>query len=145
MEHRTRLNVDAEPARVIPVLADLSTYPGWNDLVASAVDETTPAGSEPAWSVTLRARLGPVARSKQLRMVRVQRSEYSVRFERSELDDRDHASWVMEAAVSPDVRCSTVDLVLSYDGGLWTTHLDGLLSAAIERASARLPVYLDER
>ena len=56
---------------VIRVLADLSTYPSWNDLVGSV--ETTEAASDdpgPAWRTTLTAKVGPFARSKQLRFVR---------------------------------------------------------------------------
>ena len=78
-------------------------------------------------------------------MVRVRDDEASVRFERRELDDRDHAAWVMEAGIAAGDPGSTVELALRYDGGLWTSPLDGVLRAVIERASARLPAYLGER
>ncbi len=146
MEHRTRLQVDAEPDLVLSVLADLSTYPEWNDVVATAVAETMSAAGDPAWSITLRARVGPLARSKQLRMVRTHDRDGSIRFERRELDDRQHAPWTMEAAVAPaGAGSTTIDLVLRYDGGLWSTPLDAVLGAAIERSHARLPDYLTRR
>ena len=59
-------------------LADLSTYPEWLALVT----EAEPQGDH-TWLVTLRARLGPLARSKRLRMVRTQLLDDSVRFERA--------------------------------------------------------------
>jgi hypothetical protein len=147
VEHRTRLHLEAGPAKVGPVLADLSTYPEWNDLVATAVpDDLADQDTGPVWSITLRARVGPFARSKQLRMVRVHLDDESVRFERRERDGRTHASWVMEAEVTPAGSVgTTVELILRYDGGLWTSALDGILRAAIERAATRLPSYLDQR
>ena len=73
-------------------LADLGTYPAWLGLVTAA----EPDGDN-TWVVTLRARLGPLARSKRLRMVRTERSADSVRFERREVDGRDHSEWVLSA------------------------------------------------
>lgn len=147
MEHRIEVGVDARPDSVTEALADLTTYPEWNDLVAAA--EPVPTVDDdpgPAFSMTLRGRIGPFARSKQLRMVRLPPEQGRVRFERRELDGRDHAAWAMEASVNPvPAGGSTVELILRYDGGLWSPALEALLSASIDRATVRLPDFLNRR
>ncbi len=158
MKHSSELLVDATAAAVVEVLADLSTYPSWNDLVSAAepVSETSDDAG-PAWRTTLTAKVGPFARSKQLRFVRdtLETSEddvTTVRFVRRELDGRTHASWTMECTVTPDAdarsstaQSSVVVLTLSYDGGLWIPALGGVLDGAIERATRRLPTYVQEQ
>ncbi len=50
---------------------DLGRYPRWLDIVPRAVPVEPHADDVgPAWSVDLRGRLGPFARSKRLRMAR---------------------------------------------------------------------------
>lgn len=148
--------MDADVAVVVEVLADLSTYPSWNDLVSNAESiEQIDGDVGPVWRTTLRAQVGPFSRSKQLRFVRDHIIETNgathIRFVRRELDERDHAEWTMEAEVQP-VDASTdsgpqsrVLLTLAYGGGLWIPALSGVLSGAIERATTKLPAYLDAR
>lgn len=137
---------------VIRVLADLSTYPSWNDLVGSV--ETTEAASDdpgPAWRTTLTAKVGPFARSKQLRFVRdtldTDGDPTTINFVRREMDGRKHASWTMRCTIQPSDRAerSAVVLTLAYDGGLWVPALGGVLDGAIERATRRLPTYVKEQ
>ena len=146
MEHRIEVAVDRDPDAVLAALADLTTYPEWNDLVIAAEPAPAAAGDPgPAFSMTLRGRIGPLARSKQLRMVRPPTPPGRVRFERRELDGRDHATWAMHASVHDGAGGgSTVELVLRYDGGLWSTPLEAVLAASIDRATERLPAFLDQ-
>lgn len=149
MKQRANLHVGSPAELVGEVLADLGTYPHWNDLVQEAT-ATEPTGELPAWITTLRAQVGPLSRSKQLRFVRVVdeagtngEGVRNIRFERAELDGREHAAWVMETHVRPDGADScTVDLELSYSGGLWMPALGNTLGGAIERATTRLPDYV---
>lgn len=146
MQHKVDLLVDAPANDVGAALADLSTYPHWNDLVHAA----EPDSETGSWSTTLRAQVGPLARSKQLRFIRVRDSKEpgmrAVRFEREELDGRDHAHWVMEASVvEVDDASSRVTLMLSYSGGLWMPALGSVLTGAIERATKKLPEYVNSR
>ena len=102
------------------------------------------------WSTTLRAQVGPFARSKQLRLVRTLDQHTSdggrrIRFERREHDQRNHAEWVMDAEVVPLEGRSAVTLRLAYSGGLYTSVLDPILGAAIDRATRRLPEYVEQR
>ena len=71
------------PATLVwEVVSDLGTYPDWLDIVGKAV----PAG-DAAWTVDLRGKVGPFARSKRLRMVRtLAQAPNRVLFEREELD-----------------------------------------------------------
>ena len=147
MKQTANLQVGASASMVSDVLADLGTYPHWNDLVQEATP-TEPSDERPAWITTLRAQVGPLARSKQLRFVRtVDKTDADmrqIRFERMELDGREHAAWVMETSVrasGPD-SCE-VSLELSYSGGLWMPALGNVLGGAIERSTSRLPAYVD--
>ncbi|MEO6652211.1 MAG: SRPBCC family protein [Ilumatobacteraceae bacterium] len=119
--------VDAAPADVFPLVESLDRYPLWMRLVhdVEAVNGRDPAGSsigDPAWSVELRARVGPFARSKRLRMVRtVHVPDVAVAFERAEIDGRDHARWALRVDLTSVGHESTsVQVHLSYDGRLWT-------------------------
>lgn len=124
------------------VVRDLGTYPDWLDVVDSA----EPAADDPnAWLVTLKARVGPFARSKRLRMVRIESEDSSVRFVRRELDGKEHSSWNLAATVlDPETEsaASAVELVLEYDGAMWSGLLDGVLEAAAKRATAKLQDYV---
>jgi len=128
-------------------MSDLATYPDWLDLVTE-VEPATGDGSQPAWHVTLKARVGPFARSKRLRIVRSAErfdgatNAGTVRFERAENDGRDHAPWIMDVAVSAAANGSEVRVDLSYGGGLWTNVLDPVLGSAIDRALTQLPAYV---
>jgi len=131
-------SVDASPEAIVRTLGDLATYPAWLDLVTAA----QPDGDE-AWLVTLRARLGPLARSKRLRMVRTHIDESSVRFERAETDGRDHAPWVLTASMKPGSNGHTdVEVHLHYGGALWSAPLEIVLSTFEGSAADRLAAYL---
>jgi hypothetical protein len=134
------LEAEVEPARLFEVLSDLGTYPSWLDIVSRA----EPAGADPgdpgpAWSVDLRGQLGPLRRSKRIRMVRSLRDEPSiVTFERRELDGREHSDWILEAQLSDTVASTRLDMRLHYGGSLWVPLLDRLLADEIERSRGRL-------
>ena len=81
-----------------------------------------PAGAAPEWQIELRARLGPLARSKRLRMQRTVHDEaaHVVVFERHEVDGRRHSPWVLRAAVTPTADGCALQMHLHYGGALWT-------------------------
>jgi hypothetical protein len=148
-----RVETDSNVKQLFEVVSDLSSYPGWIDVVhkvESAGDgpgETT-SDDDPTWWVTLRAQLGPLARSKRLRMRRtvLVRPEPPgltghVRFERTETDGRDHAQWTMEVKVGAAESSgspSWADCRLYYGGSLWNGLLDGQLDSVADRATRRL-------
>ncbi len=126
------VDLPVTPERVWPHISDLGAYPAWMRLVHRAeevVGDSTHV--EPRWDVELRARVGPFARSKRLRMVRsVYEPIRAVRFERAEFDGRDHAQWVLTATLQPSGDgASTLTMDLLYTGGLWT---GGLLDRVLE-------------
>jgi len=95
------------------------------------------------WDVELRAQVGPLARSKRLRMVRtVHQAARSVEFERSEVDGRAHAPWVLRADLEPSTDVAGEILLtmrLSYGGGLWTgALLQRVLDDEVRRGSEAL-------
>lgn len=101
---------------------ELTDYPTWMPLAHRVSPLEPEPDGRPAWEVELRARLGPFARSKRLRMVRTvhDAAEGRVRYERVERDGRQHSPWVLDAVVVPDGRGSRLDMRLHYGGALWT-------------------------
>lgn len=108
------------PAAVFAHVAMLDDYPNWMRLVHK-VRPLEPDDGRPAWWVELRARVGPFARSKQLRMVRVAvETDRSVRFERVQPDERDHANWILDVELTGGDGATVVTMNLEYTGELWT-------------------------
>jgi hypothetical protein len=131
------LTAPCPPAQLFELVADLGTYPRWLEIVPRA--ETLGEGDEQAWLVDLRGRLGPLARSKRLRMVRTRCDEgSSVVFERRELDGRSHSPWVLDASVAGTGEGSTLTMRLHYGGKLWGPLMERMLSEEIERSRPRL-------
>lgn len=125
---------------LFPWVDDLGRYPEWLDIVPRAVPAAShPDDVGPAWSVDLRGRLGPFARSKRLRMVRTTHdAPHHARFERVEHDGRQHSPWVLDAAVDGTASGSRLTMRLHYGGRLWVATLDRLLTDEIERSRPRL-------
>ncbi len=120
--------------RLFACVEDLACYRSWLDLVQRA----DPIG-EGVWSVVLSARLGPLRRSKQLRMVRcAYEAGHLVRFERHELDGRAHAGWVLEVEVLAADSGSELVMTMSYDGQWWGPLIERLLTEQIAAARPRL-------
>lgn len=130
-------------------VSDLTTYPAWLAIVERAVPHPPGTGMDlgvradgdgsDAWLVDLRGRLGPMARSKRLRMVRTAFDPpRHVRFERIELDGRNHAPWVLEATVTADGDGARLQVHLHYGGTFGGALLGRMLADEVERARPRL-------
>ena len=145
MCHDRRVDVTADlvapcpPDELFAWVDDLGRYPQWLEIVprAGAV-EPHPDDPGPAWSVDLRGRLGPFARSKRLRMARTVHEPGSVRFERVEHDGRQHAPWVLTADVSADGDGSRLRMRMHYGGSLVGPLIERLLTEEINRSKPRL-------
>jgi len=142
---RAELETGAGAPGLFEVVADLSTYPAWLDIVGRV--EPTAAGpdeSGPAWLVDLVGRVGPLRRSKRLRMVRTEHTPPGsatagrIRFERHDLDGRTHSDWVLNATVTAQDVGSRLEVHLHYGGSLWVPLLDRLLSDEIRSSRERL-------
>lgn len=143
MDVTATLEASCEPEALYTWVETLDRYPSWLDIVASARTAEADAGDAgPAWIVDLRGRLGPFARSKRLRMVRVtHEAPQRVRFERRETDGRAHSPWVLEAEVRADADGggeSRLVMHLHYGGGLFGPVLERLLREEIEHSRPRL-------
>lgn len=138
MDVHASLVAPCGPDELFALVDDLGRYPSWNDLVSRC----EPLGGEPpAWSIDLRARVGPLARSKRLRMVRTLHDPagHRVAFERHELDGRRHSPWVLEASVERTADGSALAMRLHYGGALWTGGvLERVLSDQITSGRQRL-------
>lgn len=144
MDVTATLEAPVAPAALFAWVDDLSQYPHWLDIVPrAAAAEPHPHDVGPAWSVDLRGRFGPFARSKRLRMVRTACEPHRhARFERAEHDGRDHSPWVLDAEVDGTDDLSRLTMRLHYGGRLWMPALDRLLADEIERSRPRLLALL---
>ncbi len=121
--------------RVRPHVDDLGRYNAWMPLVHSVerVDTET-------WNVELRAKVGPFARSKRLRMTRSVNEPTRIVFERKEIDGKSHAPWVLAVTLQADGAHTVVAVSLDYRGTLWTGGLlDKVLRDHVAVAKERLP------
>lgn len=146
MDLTATLDAPCAPHDLFAWVGTLDTYDRWLEIVPRT-DPAEPATGDagPAWHVTLRGRLGPLARSKRLRMVRtVHDPPTAVTFERRELDGRDHAAWILRGEVSGGGGDSTLTMHLHYGGSLWVPLLDRLLTSEIESSRDRLRALVAE-
>jgi hypothetical protein len=65
-----------------------------------------------------------------------------VRFERAELDGREHSPWVLTAEVAPTVAGSRLTVRMHYGGGLFGPVLERILGDEIEQSKPRLLALL---
>jgi len=118
------VDVPVSAEKLFNFISDLANYESWLQMVHSAK-----LLEDKSWSVELRARLGPFARSKRLRMVRSNFDSPSfVVFERVEIDGRKHSQWVLSATVSNTATGACLTTNLHYSGSLFT---GGLLERAL--------------
>ncbi len=132
------LDAPCPPELLFAWVEDLTTYPSWLDIVPRAAPADAVEGDDalPAWTVELRGRLGPLARSKRLRMVRTRHeAPHQVTFKRREVDGRSHSPWVLRAEVEPTVDGSRLTMHLHYGGGMWGSVLERLLGDEIGQAA----------
>jgi hypothetical protein len=132
------MSAPCPPEELFTWVDDLGRYPSWLDFIERAEPEPA-SGGQAAWTVDLRGRLGPLARSKRLRMVRTDlQAPTCAMFERREVDGRRHSYWRLRAEVSPGPGGSVLLMNLRYDGSLWGPVVEHLLAEEIERGRERL-------
>ena len=130
---------DTTASELFTHVATLDRYPPWMRLI-HRVEVIEPDDGRPAWRVELRARVGPFARSKSLRMVRtVYEPDRAARFERIQDDNRDHAEWIMLATVDDVEGGARLVTDLTYTGKLWGSGiLQRILDDEIRRGKDEL-------
>jgi len=142
---RVTFETPATTERLAAVVQDLDTYPRWLGIVTRVEALATPSGAPPASMVDLTGRVGPLARSKRLRMVRTAHEDgRHSKFERAEDDGRQHSPWVLEVRVEPSGDASTLHMDLHYGGGLFGPVLERVLRDEIDKAKPRLLALLAE-
>jgi len=144
MDVHAALEAPCDADVLFGLVDDLAKYPHWVDLVHRAdplSDGEWDVVSDAVWLVELRARIGPLARSKRLRMKRTEHDVGArhVVFSRSEADSRRHSAWVLTADVAPATEGSALTMHLHYGGGLWGGGLlERALADQITNGRARL-------
>ncbi len=138
MDRVATMEASCPPEVLFAWVEDLARYPSWLRVV-TRVEADGGQSERPAWYVDLRGRLGPLARSKRLRMARTDwEAGRRVAFERDELDGRAHSAWVLRVEVDAAPGGSSLVMHLHYGGRLWAPVLDRLLGDEITRAQANL-------
>ncbi len=146
----TAASVDA----VHEYVDDLAVYPEWMSLVHSATRVVD--APEPTWNVELRASVGPLARSKRLRLVRTVHEQGRIVFERRETDGRTHAMWRLTitvgggsdqatSRVDNDAGATTLTMQLHYDGRFFVGVVESILQQNIDAGRKRLSELLARR
>ncbi|MEO9224265.1 MAG: SRPBCC family protein [Acidimicrobiales bacterium] len=140
MDLTADLVTDAAASTLFAWIDDLANYPQWLDIVTKAVQaDAAPGDPGPAWTVDLRGRLGPLARTKRLRMVRsVHETDAAVTFDRRELDGRHHSPWVLRATIEEAGTQRALHMALHYGGGLFGSVIERVLREEIRRSRDRL-------
>ena len=141
MEIRRTSVLPASPSTVFALVDDLARYPAWMDLIHEVSVSGSTADGAPAWDVELRAKVGPLARSKRLRMVRTAHEPpRRVVFERVEVDGRQHSPWVLQSVLEPTGDGAVeLAMTLSYGGSLWSgVVLERVLDDHVERGAEAL-------
>lgn len=145
MDLEASLTTTASTAAVLAYVAELDRYPKWMPLVHAA--ERVEGTDSPTWNVELRAKVGPFARSKRLRMERTYfdrdiengASTYRIVFERRENDSRQHATWRLEAHVIESGAAGTnLIMRLHYDGRFFAGIVESILQQNIDDGRRRL-------
>ena len=138
MKTSVRVALPASSERVFDYLCDLISYAELIPLVHSVVGSMSEG--ERVWDVELRAKVGPFARSKKLRMKRTVCDPHSnIVFVRDENDTREHAEWTLAVDVSPRNNGCAVEIKLAYGGRLWTAGvMERVLHDNIEEGTRRL-------
>jgi len=141
---RVESSVDVPVAAnvVAPFVESLDRYPQWMALAHSVV-----ADSDDAWVVELRAKVGPFARSKRIRMRRV-RNDHArgYTFVRDETDGRQHSPWTLTVDLTSIDVGTRVSVVMDYEGSLWVGGvLDKVLASQIEAGRTGLLAAVTQR
>lgn len=144
MERTETVDTPVAPEALFAVVEDLDRYPEWLDIVVGVTPAApVPADAGPAWDVELRGRVGPLARSKRLRMVRtVHETPTRAVFERRESGERSRSPWTLTARVDPTDGGSRLTMTLHYGGALWGPVLDRLLADEVTTARPKLLALL---
>jgi hypothetical protein len=133
MKVTATLDAPCSAATMFSWVEDLARYPEWLTILTEVESDGD------GWRVELRGKLGPLARSKRLRMERtVHRPNELVVFERRETDGRNHAAWTLHSAVTEMGTGSNLVMNLGYEGRLWGAVIEALLKDEIDQARARL-------
>src|SRR5262249_241881 len=148
MDVTSELEAPCSAEQLFDHLDDLSTYPSWLTIVARAERLEDDGGDDhdaAVWIVDLRGRLGPLSRSKRLRMVRsINDRPLHARFERREVDGRNHSPWVLDVDIEPvDDDRPTLAMHLHYGGGFGGALLERMLRDEIERSRPALLAQLE--
>jgi Polyketide cyclase / dehydrase and lipid transport len=133
MKVTATLDAPCTAATMFSWVEDLTRYPEWLTILTEVEPDAD------GWRVELRGKLGPLARSKRLRMERtVHRPNEQVVFERRETDGRNHAAWTLHSAVTENGTGCQLVMDLGYEGKLWGSVIEALLKDEIDQARGRL-------
>ena len=178
MDIRERISINVTPKDLYPVLADLAEYPKWLSIVSRVRTDSAPPArqlgtaddstfvdsdnhnDQQAWIVDLQGSIGPLRRSKRLRMVRSENiAETRIVFERAERDGKDHSPWKLTVDIEevhapgtaetrssePVANSSVVVVHLHYGGNLWVPLLGRILEDEIRSSAQRLRALIDSQ
>ena len=134
-----KVDLYGSPQQIFGVLKDLEAYESWLGFVDS-VETLEAEGNLACWQVTLRAQIGPFARLKKLRMVRVEEEAPRViHFVRRETDGKDHSDWELLVHIGErESGGSSISMEVSYSGRFWSAPLQNIFNSELATAIDRI-------
>lgn len=142
MDLRATATLPCTAERARTELEVLDHYPAWLTIVQSVrpaqADSSDPG---PAWWVDLGARIGPLRRTKRVRMARTAGGPDHVRFDRRQIDGRAHSAWVLEAQWEEEpggAAATFLTVSLHYGGSTPVPLLEAVLGREVRKAADRL-------
>ena len=135
MKQVIEVDLDSSSDKIFNVLNNLEAYEnllGFVDCVEALESEE----GVPCWLVTLRAKIGPFARLKKLRMARTEEKRPEVvRFSRRETDGKNHSDWELCILLKEQGgdRCLVI-IEVSYSGRFWSAPLQSVFNSHVDTA-----------
>lgn len=145
------MNVEASfeapctPELLFSIVEDLGNITPWLDLLGGAEPSPAdPADTGPAWGATFAIKLGPLTKTKDVRLVRIVHSpQADVVYERHEVpvEGRDVAQiamWRLTMTVSPTDAGSALHVHVFYGGDALGDMAEGILTKELNKSRPAL-------
>lgn len=145
-------DVPCAPEVLFAITEDLANISPWLDLLGAAVPASPdPSDVGPAWDATFVVKLGPLTKTKDVRLVRIEHEPYkSVVYERHEIptegkDPSKIAMWRLTLKVSPTNDGSSLFVNVFYGGDALGDMAEGILTKELNKSKPALLKEVKQR
>lgn len=140
------------PEVLFAITEDLANISPWLDLLGDAKPASPdPSDVGPAWDATFVVKLGPLTKTKDVRLVQIEHEPYkSVVYERHEIptegkDPSKIAMWRLTLKVSPTNEGSSLFVNVFYGGDALGDMAEGILTKELNKSKPALLKEVKQR